>query len=147
MFGANARAAAAYRTVGVESALPSASPHQLVLMLFEGAQAAVASAKAHMRLGEIAAKGEAIGKAVSIIDNGLRASLDVRHGGDLALSLQALYQYMVTRLTLANLRNDAAALDEVGRLLAELADAWRQIGDGPRAGAARPHEAASHTKA
>jgi flagellar secretion chaperone FliS len=124
----------------VESALPSATPHQLVLMLFEGAQAAIGAAKAHMQLGATAAKGEAICKAVSIIDNGLRASLDVRQGGSLALSLQALYEYMVRRLTLANLRDDRAALDEVGRLLAELADAWQQISDKP----ADPAGAAMH---
>ena len=131
MFPANSRAALnAYRSVGVECVVDSASPHQLVIMLFEGARIAIAKARVHMQLGETAAKGEAILKAVCIIDQGLKACLDTQHGGELAVRLQALYDYMVSRITLANLRNDPQPLDEVGRLLGELEEAWRQIGHG-----------------
>jgi flagellar protein FliS len=129
MFTANSRAALnAYRKAGVECVVDSASPHQLVLMLFEGAQIAIAKARLHMQFGEIAAKGEAILKAVCIIDQGLKASLDTRQGGELAVRLQALYDYMVSRITHANLHNDPQPLDEVARLLGELEQAWRQIG-------------------
>lgn len=131
MFPANSRAALnAYRKAGVECAVDSASPHQLVLMLFEGAQIAIAKARLHMQFGEIAAKGEAILNAVSIIDQGLKASLDTRHGGELAVRLQSLYDYMVLRITHANVHNDPQPLDEVARLLGELEQAWRQIGHG-----------------
>jgi flagellar protein FliS len=78
---------------------------------------------------ETAAKGSAISKAIDIIANGLKVSLDRDAGGDLADRLAALYDYMCDRLLFANLRDNRAALDEVGRLLNELADAWKQIGN------------------
>lgn len=118
----------AYARVGVETGVASASPHKLVLMLFEGARLAVATARLHMRQNEIAAKGEAISKAIMIIDRGLKASLDVKAGGDIAESLYALYAYMSNRLLIANISNQADALEEVGKLLAELHGAWEEIG-------------------
>lgn len=129
MFPVSHSAAAAYAKVGIETGVVSANPHRLVLMLFEGARVAVAAARLHMQRNEIAAKGEAISKAISIIDHGLKASLDVAVGGELAQRLYALYEYMARRLLSANLDNDQKELDEVGRLLAELNDAWELIGN------------------
>lgn len=128
MFATSYSAAAAYAKVGVETGVVSANPHRLVLMLFEGARVAVAAARLHMQRNEIAAKGEAISKAITIIDHGLKASLDVAAGGELAQRLHALYEYMARRLLAANLDNDPKGLDEVGHLLAELNDAWEAIG-------------------
>ena len=140
MFSANSRAALnSYRNVGVETGVASASPQRLILMLYEGAIAAIAAAQQHLRQNNIAAKGEAISKAISIIDGGLKASLDVKAGGILAERLAGLYDYMLTRLLAANLRNDTKILDEVARLLDELRGAWAQIGQ--RSGADNATEA------
>jgi flagellar protein FliS len=128
MFSANSGTGSnAYRTVGVESMASTATPHQLVLMLFNGARAAVAEAKGHLDRHETAAKGLAISKAISIIDGGLKASLDLSVGGELAKNLSNLYVYMGQRLFYANLKNDSAALDEVAKLLQQLGDAWGSI--------------------
>ena len=120
-------AMAAYRTVGVESLASTADPHQLVLMLYNGARAAVAAAKGHLQRKEIAPKGEAISKAISIIDGGLKASLDLNVGGEMAQNLWDLYVYMGQRLLQANIRNDGKALDEVALLLEQLGSAWEGI--------------------
>lgn len=128
MFASSHSAAAAYAKVGVETGVVSANPHRLVLMLFEGARVAVAAARLHMQRNEIAAKGEAISKAITIIDHGLKASLDVAAGGELAQRLYALYEYMVRQLLAANLDNDPKGLDEVNHLLMELNGAWETIG-------------------
>jgi flagellar protein FliS len=132
MFAAMHNPRAAYGKAGVEMSVEIADPHKLVLMLFEGAILAVASASLHMRRhdgsGDVARKGEAISKAINIISNGLKASLDEDAGGELAGKLGALYDYMCTRLLHANLHNQPAALDEVSHLLAELKGAWEQIG-------------------
>lgn len=64
---------------------------------------------------------------VRIVDEGLRACLDLKAGGALAADLQALYAYIGQRLTQANLRNDVAALDECKRLVDPLRDAWLAI--------------------
>jgi len=128
MYSAAHKAIDAYARVEVETGVAAADPHKLILMLFDGALAAIAKARLAMTRGEIAAKGAAISKAIEIIDAGLKASLDVKAGGVLAERLAALYDYMLNRLLAANLRNDSALLDEVGRLLNELRGAWAQIG-------------------
>jgi len=118
----------AYRTVGVETTTAAADPHQLVLLLFNGARAALAAAKGHMERRETEARGKAISQAMSILDGGLKASLDLKVGGELAKNLYDLYVYMEHRLLYANKNNDRAALDEVAKLLEQLGGAWEAIG-------------------
>jgi len=117
----------AYRNISVESIVDSASPHELVLMLYDGALAALADAKRHMTNKEIAAKGQALSKAIMIIESGLKASLDIKAGGELGERLAALYEYMCDRLLRANLHNRIEIIDEVARLLVDLRGAWAQI--------------------
>lgn len=131
MFAAMHNPRAAYGRVALDTSVETADPHKLVLMLFEGAMLAIGAASLHMKRSgpqDIARKGEAISRAINIIANGLKASVDMESGGDLAVKLTALYDYMCTRLLHANLHNQAAVLDEVSHLLAELKDAWEQIG-------------------
>jgi len=94
-------AAKAYARVGVETGVHAANPVKLVLMLYDGALLAIAEATRHMAEGRIADKGKAISKAISIIDGGLRVSLDPTRGGAIAAQLFELYEYMGRRLLLA----------------------------------------------
>lgn len=128
MFGMMRNPAQSYATVGVEVAVESADPHKLVLMLFDGAITAINIAKFQMEQQQIAEKGASLSKAISLITDGLKASLDMASGGELAERLAALYDYMAQRLLWANLKNERAPLDEVLTLLGELRDAWTQIG-------------------
>jgi len=116
-----------YARVGVETGVSGASPHQLVSMLFDGFVQAIAAAKRALASGQIEAKGLAIGRAARIVDEGLKASLDLASGGPLAADLAELYGYITLRLTHANLRNDAAALDECLALMQPLRQAWTSI--------------------
>ena len=118
----------AYAQVSLESSAMSASPHQLIVMLFDGALNALLRARILMNQGDIAGKGMALSKAINIIDNGLKGGLDPQQGGEIAENLAALYDYMKRRLMQANLNNDEAAIAEVVKLLENIADAWRQIG-------------------
>ena len=129
MFGNLSNPSAAYKSVGVESAVTTASPHQLILLLFEGAQAAISLARGEMARNNIPAKGKAISRAIDIIENGLKASLNLDVDSDLPEKLDALYDYMVVRLLHANLKNDPAALEEVATLLGEIQSAWVEIRD------------------
>jgi flagellar protein FliS len=83
---------------------------------------------AHMKSGQIANKGMAISKAIMIVESGLRASLDKEAGGQIAHSLDALYDYIGRRLLTANLTNQPEILEEVHALLADLKGAWDAIG-------------------
>jgi flagellar protein FliS len=118
--------AQAYRRVGVETGVQSASPHQLVTMLFDGFANAVAEARTALQQRNIEAKCKAITRAVRIVDEGLKASLDAG-GGALAADLGALYGYVTVRLTEANLHNDVRALDECAALLEPVRSAWIAI--------------------
>jgi|SRR5450631_1922908 len=121
-------AAQAYIRVGLETGVIAASPHGLVLMLFDGALCAVSDADVHLLHGRVADKGEAISRAISIINQGLRASLDQTQGGKIAGYLLELYDYMSRRLLFASLKNDRTALREVTQLLGELRSSWAAIG-------------------
>ena len=120
-------AISAYNKVGIESGVAAADPHKLISMLYQGAQLALANGKNGMLRNDIAAKGKAISHAILIIDSGLNASLNKEVGGELALNLSALYDYMSQRLLIANLHNDMAALEEVAGLLSGLKEAWDSI--------------------
>ena len=121
--------AGAYHQVGVQTMVAGASPHGLVALLFDGFMAAVQRAKGAMRQGDVAVKGQSIGHAVRIIDEGLKAALDLKAGGKLAADLSDLYAYVCLRLIQANLNSDEAALDECVALVTPLRDAWQAIGD------------------
>jgi flagellar protein FliS len=125
----------AYRQVGHQTGVATATPHRLIEMLFEGAMDALAQARGALRSGQVEVKVRALSRATRIVDEGLRAALDLRDGGELAADLHALYGYLTMRLTTANLRNDETAIDECQRLLVPLQDAWHAIGPqvaGPR---------------
>jgi flagellar protein FliS len=126
--------ASAYQQVGLETATATATPHKLIEMLFEGFQDAVARARGAMLARQIEAKGRAIGHAARIVEEGLKAGLNLADGGKIAADLDALYAYVAMRLTYANLHNDAAALDECSRLIEPVRIAWAEIG--PRVTAA-----------
>lgn len=127
MFGSPHSGASAYAKVGMETGVATASPHKLIVMLFDGALVAITTALQHMKSGNIPEKGQAISKAIMIIDSGLRASLNKDVGGQIALNLDALYAYMSDRLLAANLKNQPEILEEVHRLLGELRTAWVAI--------------------
>lgn len=131
MFGSPSRGAQSYAKVGLETSVVAASPHKLIVMLYDGALVAVMKAQMHMKAGNIPEKGKAISHAIALIDNGLRASLNKDIGGQIAEGLDSLYEYMSARLLLANLKNDLTVLDEVQVLLTEMRDTWNAIGVTP----------------
>ncbi|WP_186184315.1 flagellar export chaperone FliS [Burkholderia gladioli] len=141
MFSPGHAGASAYARVGVETGVMGASPHRLIAMLYEGARKAIAHARLHLNTGNVAARGEAIGKAMQIVESGLQASLNVEAGGEIAERLNALYAYILRRLLEANMSASEAMLAEVDGLLATLEEAW--IGIAPEvarmmAGQAQP---------
>lgn len=119
---------ASYRRMDLESDVLGADPHRLIVLLFDGAEAALNRAQACLAAKDINGKSEALVKAIEIINDGLAASLNTESGGELAGNLKALYDYMVSRLIHANAHLDPIAVSEVQKLLAEIAGAWRELG-------------------
>ena len=124
----------AYARVGVETSVNAASSHKLIELLFNGFMDQVALARGAMRAKQIEAKGSAISRAARIVEEGLKAGLNLEAGGRLAEDLNSLYAYVALRLLAANLRNDESALDECVRLIGPLRDAWVAIGPQVEAG-------------
>ncbi|MEO6362746.1 MAG: flagellar export chaperone FliS [Caldimonas sp.] len=121
-------AANMYRNVNALTAIEGASPHKLVSMLYQAVASEIAAARGAMERADIAEKGRAIGHAVRIIEEGLLAPLDIAAGGALAENLRDLYQYIVLRLTVGNLKSDDAALAECAALARSLCEGWDAIG-------------------
>lgn len=123
------RMASTYKKVGVESRVESASPHELISLLFEGLLSTLNVAKLHMIAGDIPAKSQAITKASRIITEGLKGSLDPK-GGDLTDNLTMLYDYCVASLMQAHLKNDVTMIDEVIGLIGPLSETWKSMNTG-----------------
>jgi len=121
------RAASAYKRVSVETSVDGASPHQLVNLLFDALLQSLSLARAALERGDQTLKCEQLGKAVRLIEEGLKAALDDA-GGEVAGNLRTVYSYAVRCLTEANLKNDIEKVREVIGLIEPIADAWKQIG-------------------
>ena len=125
-------AARAYAKIGLETGVAAASPHRMILMLYDGALLAVSDAQKHVAERRIVQRGQSISRAISIIEEGLKASLDLSRGGEIAVWLDQLYDYMNRRLLGVTLRNEVQGLVEVEGLLRELRGAWSTIASVPR---------------
>jgi flagellar protein FliS len=117
---------AAYQTVAAHGGVAAADPHQLIVMLMDGALERIAAARGAMVNGAQSNKGRLIHKTVEILDE-LRASLNFEAGGSIAANMGDLYDYCSHRLMKASLENKPESLDEVAKLLREIRGAWIAI--------------------
>jgi flagellar protein FliS len=127
------RGAAQYRAVRSHGLVAEASPARLVQIMFEQILAHLATAqgcmgriKNNLPLDEVVAKGKAMGKAIRLIDQ-LNNTLDMERGQKIAENLRALYVYMLARLTMANVTNDAHLVEEVAALVQKVKTGWDRI--------------------
>lgn len=116
----------AYQNVNTQTSITDADPHKLIQLLYNGALERINMAKARMQAKDYDGKARLLNKAIEII-GGLRSFLDFEQGGDLALRLESLYDYMERTLLEASARNDVARLDEVAGLLRSVKDGWDGI--------------------
>lgn len=126
MFAAYRNPAATYNQVRVESGVAAARPIDLVIMVYDGAIETLGRAAVQLRANDIAAKNASITRAIRIIDEGLRAPLDMR-AGEVAANLAEVYDYMMRRLLQGSVRNDPAMIEEVRGLLLDLKSAWDEL--------------------
>jgi flagellar protein FliS len=116
-----------YRQVGTATAVALADPHQLIILLYDGAIAAVLQARHAVATGDVATRQSTISKAMRIIDEGLKAAVESNGDAALAANLRGLYEHMVSRLFQANLQVIEEPLAEVLALLGDLRSAWAAI--------------------
>ena len=121
-----ARAAQAYHQTQIQSQ----SPLELVVMLYDGALRFLQMAADATRRNDLVAKREGMSRSLAIIGE-LQNTLNLREGGEVALSLDRLYTYITGRLVDANAKKDPVPIDEAIRLLRPVRDAWAQIAAAP----------------
>ena len=116
----------AYQRVNTQTSITDADPHKLIQLLYNGALERINMAKAKIQQKDYSAKAQLINKAIEIV-GGLRSFLDFEKGGELALRLEALYDYMERTLLEASATNDLDKLDEVANLLRSVKEGWDGI--------------------
>jgi flagellar secretion chaperone FliS len=122
---------AAYQSVSVHGAVDGADPHRMVLMLLDAIMERLAKARGCMERREVVQKTRLLHSCVVLVAE-LRGSLNLTEGGEIARNLDSLYDYIVRRLLLANLSGDAAIVEEVANLMAEIRTGWIAIGPAVR---------------
>lgn len=115
-----------YSNIGLETQVLSATPEELISLLLDGARVAVIKAKLHLDNDQVAERGQAISKAIDIIDTGLKASLDHEQGGEVAAQLAQTYDLILYHLMQANLHADKERLDIAENMLNTLLETWRE---------------------
>jgi len=110
----------------VETRILSATPMELVRLLYQGCVLAVRDARHHLAEGRIAERSRAITQACEILME-LNSALDHQRGGEIAGRLAQLYDYMLRRLLQANSEQSEAPLAEVLGLLGTLGEAWESL--------------------
>ena len=129
----NAHAAMqAYQNTNAHASVMDASPHKLIALILNRVLERISRAKLAVEQGDAAARGQAISKSIEAVAS-LQSLLDMEKGGDVAETLDGLYDYAVRRLLEANASNNLEALEEVSDLLGEIKSGW----DGIAPGAAR----------
>jgi flagellar protein FliS len=107
-----------------ESAILTAPPEQLVIMLYDGCHRFLLQATSAMRDGNVAEAGERLGRATAIIDE-LQCTLDLG-AGEVAERLAGIYVFSRRHLAEGLCERDPEKLTQVDRLLRELREAWAQ---------------------
>lgn len=117
----------AYTAVSLDSQINGATPHQLIVLLYDGAINAMKRAEIYFQSGNIPRRGEMISRTINIIDNGLRAGLDHEKGGQIAEELESLYEYISRTLLEANVTKSGEKLPHLIALMTEMSETWQAI--------------------
>lgn len=103
----------------------SASPLQLIVMLYDGALRFLSEARAAQATGNLRKRNEALRRVATIVAE-CHSALDLERGGAVAAELDRLYTYISSRLIDVNVKRDATAIEEVHKLMTTLRGAWAE---------------------
>jgi len=129
MFGSPSRygkPGARYRDVHVSARIEGASPHGLIMILFEELLTGLDTLRAAERSGESARHAVVQSRVVSIL-HGLEAGLDHQRGGEIAASLNRIYKEARRLVAVPSGPDRAAALDQARAMVGDIAGAWASI--------------------
>ena len=119
-------ALAKYGQIKNDTQTTYASPHQLMLMLFDGALEAMSVTIAAIQNKNFELRSKQNTRSITII-NGMRECLDMEVGGELADNLYSLYQYMAKELFRASFKNDDETIRNIQTMLKDIRGSWEKI--------------------
>lgn len=134
-----------YNAYAASAAREDLPQDRILIMLYEGSIKFIHLAIRGIDEKRPALKGEYISKVLAIITE-LTAALDMERGGEIAANLASLYEYMVTRLTEANIKNDTEPLREVESLILSLKEGFSEASRIRRQPAVRQPEASRESR-
>jgi flagellar protein FliS len=114
---------ATYQSVAAHGGVDANDPQRLILLLLDGALDRIAQARGCIARGAVAEKSRLLDRVIAILGE-LRASLDHARGGQIALNLDSLYEYIERQLLRASAEMRPERLDEISTLLQEIRSAW-----------------------
>jgi flagellar secretion chaperone FliS len=109
-----------------QQSILTATPGQLVVMLYDGCLRFLHQGAQSMRAGHLAAAGSRLQRAEAIVEE-LLSTLDIEQGGVIASRLQGIYVFCMRHLMEARIERDADKIERVAELLSELRDSWVEI--------------------
>jgi flagellar protein FliS len=119
-------ALAQYGQIKNDTQTTYASPHQLMLMLFDGAIEAMSITVGAIQNKNFELRSKQNTRSITII-NGMRECLDMETGGELADNLYSLYQYMTQELFRASFKNDVDTIQNIQTMLKDIRGSWEKI--------------------
>ena len=119
-------ALAQYGQIKNDTQTTYASPHQLMLMLFDGAIEAMSFTIGAIENNNFELRSKQNSRSITII-NGMRECLDMETGGELADNLYSLYQYMTKELFKASFKNDVDTIKNIQTMLKDIRGSWEKI--------------------
>lgn len=122
----NLNALKEYKSVDLRATVETATPHKLISMLLEGALTALAQAKGAIERNQIEVRTESLNKATDIIV-GLKGSLDLEKGGEVAANLDELYNYMIREVVKANRENSSQKVQDIMDLFLDIRSGWNEM--------------------
>ncbi len=122
----NLNALKQYQSVDLRATIETASPHKLISMLLDGALGSLAKAKGSIEREDIQERTRHLNKASEIVV-GLKGSLDLEQGGEVAANLNALYDYMISGIMTANRNSDVEKVQELMNLMLEIKQGWSEM--------------------
>lgn len=108
-----------------QNSVLTASPGQLVVMLYDGAIRFLRQAELAMEEGAVAHTNDRMQRAEAILDE-LLATLNM-DAGEISSRLQAIYTFCRSELIAARLERSPKKIKQVIGLLSELREAWAEI--------------------
>ena len=120
------RAAAAYRSIELESAVASANAHELISLLFKELNKSLLAAEYQFEQGNLQEMRNHVTKASRVL-TGLQGSLDFEKGGEIADNLASLYGFSIRQLFRSTASGEIDNVVSVKDLIAPIAEAWESI--------------------